>query len=134
MINLNKGNKQLKHIINKHFIMIGAVLRRSRVLANDETLFTEYYVAYSQSANLCMVQKYITLQSEWPQTMTCLMSLCTQASSRAAGSHVVYSSRKCCECGIKLPAFLTRINNHIMWKCYKPHLENDYEFVFSTLL
>lgn len=49
-----------------------------------------------------------TLQSEWPQTMMCLMSLCTHPSSRAAGSHVVYSSRKCCECGIKLPAFLTK--------------------------
>lgn len=49
-----------------------------------------------------------TLQSEWPQTITCLMSLSTHPSSRAAGSHVVYSSRKCCECGIKLPAFLTK--------------------------
>lgn len=52
----------------------------------------------------------LTLQSEWPQTIMCLIPLTTQLSSRAAGSLVVGSSRKCCECGIKLPALRTKID------------------------
>lgn len=58
----------------------------------------------------------ITLQSECPQTITCLISLCTHPSSKAAGSHVVYSSRKCCECGIKFPAFRTKYHNIKFYK------------------
>jgi hypothetical protein len=49
----------------------------------------------------------LTLQSECPQTITCLISFTIHPSSNAAGSVVVASSRKCCECGIKLPALRT---------------------------
>lgn len=40
----------------------------------------------------------------------CLISFTTHPNSNAAGSFVVSSSKKCCECGMTFPAFRTK--NH----------------------
>lgn len=61
--------------------------------------------ANSLSCNL--YNKFIALQSLWPQTIMCLMSFTIQPNSKAAGSFVVNSSKKCCEWGMRFPAFLT---------------------------
>lgn len=50
----------------------------------------------------------MALQSLWPQTIICRMSLMTQPSSRAAGSQLKYSSWKWWEWGIRLPALRTK--------------------------
>lgn len=63
------------------------------------------FEANSVSCNLN--KRFIALQSLCPQTIICLISFTTQPNSRAAGSFVVNSSKKCCECGITFPALRT---------------------------
>lgn len=68
--------------------------------------------------------KFIALQSLWPQTIMCLISFTTQPSSKAAGSHIVNSSTKCCEWGIMLPAFLTGKDKQLTAKLLKINFDS----------
>lgn len=85
---------------------------------------------------LSLYKRFIALQSLWPHTIMCLMSLMMQPSSSAAGSQLVISSTKYCEWGMTFPAFLTenmnsiKLNTTALMITFQINIPNQYQIIF----